>query len=414
MTTPMPALCQARASCPHVCVRAWWVSGVAGNIRYMSVSGVVLVDPAPELGCSDLAGLVWEDSADYADCADCAGTGGVGDDRAGLSVEALADLEAELEWLLAAERAGWDRSTSALGGWSDGQLVVEVARLERVARFAAGRGLELVHELASRRPDPSGAPGEAGLSAYAVDEISVAAGITRYAACHRVAEADTLHARFPRLLAGAKAGLFGGYALSGVLEATVEVSEELCTELETRLLTRAGRGVVPDLAALTPEQMAALPDAQVMAVSVKASRSWLARVARDLTNRLDPTAAARKREHARKGRSVSVDDGADAMSWLSIHGPSARIHAAYQHLHDLARLSDDPTDPRGLDERRADTAIDLLLGAGTTTDGQPIPPVPVNLHLTIDHTTGTRGPAGSGGPAGSAAAAAVLAAVTPG
>ncbi len=159
--------------------------------------------------------------------------------------------------------------------WTDEQLVAEAARLERVARFAAGRGLELAHELAARRPEVSGDPGEAGLSGYAVEEISLAAGITRYAACHRVAEADTLHTRFPRLLAATKAGLVTGYALSAVLEATVELPPQLCTELESRLLTRAGRGVVPDLAELTAEQMSELSDGQVMAISVKASRSWL-------------------------------------------------------------------------------------------------------------------------------------------
>ncbi len=262
----------------------------------------------------------------------------------------------------------------------------------------------------ARRPDPSGDPDEAGLSGYAVEEISLAAGITRYAACHRVAQADTLHTRFPRLLAAIKAGLVTDYALAAVLEATVELSPELCTELETRLLTRAGRGVVADLAALTPEQMAALSDEQVMAVSVKASRSWLARVARDLTNRLDPTAAARKRENARKGRRVSVEHGADAMSWLSIYGPAGRIQAAYDHLDDLARLSStDDSDSRTLDAKRADVAIDLLRGAGVSSDGEPIPPVPVNLHLIIDHTTNSGGtgseaqtgdPSSDGGPLG--------------
>ncbi len=339
------------------------------------------MDLAPELGSADLAGLAWEDSADYTS------TLGLTDGSSDLSAEDLAQLDAEVEALLTAERRAADPTTSALGSWSDEAIVAEAARLERVGRFAAGRGLELVHELAQRRPEVSGAPGEAGLSGYAVEEISLAAGITRYAACHRVAEADTLHTRFPRLLAATKAGLVTGYALSAVLEATVELSPELCTELETRLLSRAGRGVVDDLAALRPEQLAALSDEAVMAVSVKASRSWMARVARDLTNRLDPTAAARKRQTARKGRRISVEHGPDAMSWLSVYGPTARIQAAYDHIDDLARHEPDPTDGRTLDAKRADVAIDLLHGAGTTTDGEPIPPVPVNLHLTIDHTT---------------------------
>jgi hypothetical protein len=120
--------------------------------------------------------------------------------------------------------------------------------------------------------------------------------------------------------------------------------------------------------------MAALSDAQAMTISVKASRSWLARAARDLTNRLDPTAAARKRERARRGRTVSVEHGADAMSWLTIYGPTARIQAVYQHLDDLAHhphptdpdgaAGADHSDPRGVDARRADIALDLLFGAG--------------------------------------------------
>ncbi len=109
-----------------------------------------MVDPAPELAATDLTGLVWEDSADYST------THGLADGRielsAELSAEDLAGLDAELEELLAAERRAGDPTVSDLGGWTDEAIVAEAARLERVGRFAAGRGLELAHELACPPP----------------------------------------------------------------------------------------------------------------------------------------------------------------------------------------------------------------------------------------------------------------------
>ncbi len=47
------------------------------------------------------------------------------------------------------------------------------------------------------------------------------------------------------------------------------------------------------------------------------------------------------------------------MSWLSTQRPSARINAAYQHLDDLARTQPvDDSDPRTLDAKHADIALD--------------------------------------------------------
>jgi hypothetical protein len=168
----------------------------------------VLLDPEPHLGQRDLSGLDWEASWD------CTSTATAGEDW---DVPAGVDLDVELRALLdsvrriepgasaqsepvEAEDAGLiavlaelaERSDAALAaestevavapltGWSDAAIVAEAARLERLTRWATARGYELVQELALRRPDPSGDPDEVGLSAYAVDEVAVAVGISRW------------------------------------------------------------------------------------------------------------------------------------------------------------------------------------------------------------------------------------------
>ncbi len=131
------------------------------------------------------------------------------------------------------------------------------------------------------------------MSAYALDEIALATGLARGAVRTRVAEADALTGRHPRLLAALEAGLLPLPAVRRVLELTLLLDVEGCAEVETHLLTRLGRPDGLRLAEMTPVQLAALPTAAVMAVSTRASTTRVGKIVKDLVHRIDADAIRR-------------------------------------------------------------------------------------------------------------------------
>ena len=132
-----------------------------------------------------------------------------------------------------------------------------------------------------------------------MDEVALATGISRWAACRRVAEADALTHRHPQLLAALAAGCLTVPAVQRVLDTTAVLDPAGCARVERRLLDRAGRPVVADLGTASPDVLAALSTEQVLAISTKATPAYAGRVARDLAQQVDP-AAARRREHKAK------------------------------------------------------------------------------------------------------------------
>ena len=199
------------------------------------------VDPEPGAGPLDLASLDWDDSFDAQLQQGLVALELSPTDPFGL-------LELELQDLIQREcRAHEAALTPPMRVWSDEALVDEAARLERLDRFNNARSYAVINELARRRPAPSGDPEERGLSAYAVDEIAVVTGVTRFAACRKVAEADALASRHPGLLAALAAGCVSRPAINRVLETTAVLSPEDCVKLERQLLTRIGRPVVAEL-----------------------------------------------------------------------------------------------------------------------------------------------------------------------
>ena len=85
---------------------------------------------------------------------------------------------------------------------------------------------------------------------------------------------------------------------------------------------------------------------------------------------LAPEARAERVALARARRRVTLDDGADGMSWLSASLTQAAAWASFEHVDALARaLPEHPDDDRSLDAKRADVLVDLLLGAGADGAG---------------------------------------------
>ena len=372
------------------------------------------MDPEPFLGQPDLSGLEWAGSWD---CLSTTTADADWDARDELDLDAelralldslqsvdpetpagssedpaLAAVLGELAQRTEAALAAETDAVAPLTEWSDAAIVAEAARLERLSRWAAARGYELVNELARRRPEPSGDPEERGLSAYAVDEIAVATGVSRWMACRRVAEADALTHRHPQLLLALSAGCLTVPAVQRVLEATAVLDVADCATVEQRLLDRAGRPLLADLGTASPGVLAGLSTEQAMAISVKATPTYTGRVARELTGRLDPAAASRRAVRAKAGRSIRLELGADGMAWLIAHVPAAAAVAAYEHLDSLAhtqpREVDGVADVRSMDAKRADVFTSLLFGTGVSSEGTLTPPAPIHVHVIIDGRAG--------------------------
>ena len=128
-----------------------------------------------------------------------------------------------------------------------------------------------------------------------------------------------------------------------------------------------------------------------MAISAKATTSYVGRVTRTLAGRIDPAATARRETKAKAGRMVKLEMGLDGMAWLTIHAPAALASAAYERVDGIAHSLPTDADPetgevdaRSMDAKRADVACDLLFGARIDPDGTVTGPAPVHVHVTVD------------------------------
>lgn len=320
-------------------------------------------------GAQDLAALEWIDPAEWEPGADPQTANDPWDEAfAALVLEVVAEAGA-----LAAE---------PLAGLTDREVFALAGQAERDLRAATAAGYHVAAELARRRPDSSGHPDEQGLSAYAIDEIALSIGLARGVVAGRVAEADALTGRHPRMLAALAAGLVPLPAVRKVLETTVLLDVAQCAEVEARLLDTLGRTDRLALGSMSEAELQALPTSSVVAVSTRASTSRVGSITRDLVHRIDPEATAKREARAKRHRNVRIEAGSNGMSWLGFHVPEAVALASYERIDSLARaIPDDPEDDRSLDAKRADVAVDLLLKAPADA-----PFIPVNVQVVVDHT----------------------------
>lgn len=311
---------------------------------------------------------------------------------------------AELEWVdpeveaSSVDLDGWDDAlqalvlagiaetdavtTNPLLALDDRELVDLAGEAERDLRAATALGYRIAAELTRRRPDPSGRKDEEGLSAYALDELALATGLSRGVVCTRVAEADALTGRHPKLLGALSAGLIPLPALRRVLDLTSILTADECAQVETQLLDRLGNTDRLPLGQLTEAELRALPTTTVIRVSTRANTTRVGKIVKDLVHRIDPDATKKREARAKSHRFVRVEPGANGMSWLGLHVPDAAAWATYERIDSLAHtIPDDPIDDRTLDAKRADVAIDLLL-----RNAADAPAAPINLQVILDHT----------------------------
>ena len=258
---------------------------------------------------------------------------------------------------------------------SGDELIDLMAATARQATWAEAVQLATVNELAHRRPhlpggwrrDPTDLP--YWHSEFATDEISVALRISGQAARRRLEIAYGL-TRLPGTTAALLAGRIDSYRAQVIVDGLCGVTlddagDAAAARIEADVLTRAG------------DQTAAA----------------LRRSVRRAVLRHDPAAVAQREKAARTERHVELCPAADGMAWLSALLPAVDATACWQRLTTLVHATspaddtadDASPDKRGIDERRADTLVDLLLGRDTTT----APAVAVQVQVTVPAATVT-------------------------
>jgi Domain of unknown function (DUF222)/HNH endonuclease len=172
----------------------------------------------------------------------------------------------------------------------------------------------------------------------------------------------------------------------GAGRAQLELGFVLCRRLPATLaalevgtidLGRA-RAMVEGTACLSAAA-AAVVEGRVLAGGGRASHSHFRRAIRRAVLRADPAGAKRRHAAARKERRVELFPAEDGMGSLWALLPAESAVASYDRLSMLARQFG-ADDPRGMDARRADILVDLLLGRGSYL-------TPATVNVTVAAST---------------------------
>jgi len=189
------------------------------------------------------------------------------------------------------------------------------------------------------------------ISENVVDEVSCALSITRRAADLRLTLALQLTESLPATLAAWKSGELDWSKVTIIADRTMNLTAEQAGAVETSVLAKAD--------GKTTGQLRRLVDRAVIAV--------------------DPDGANARHEKARHERSVQHIPGEDGMGTIKADLSAEDAVLVYATLSLIAR-SFPATDPRTMDQRRADTIVDLITGrmsapsnecaeTGTDSDG---------------------------------------------
>ena len=196
-----------------------------------------------------------------------------------------------------------------------------------------------------------------------VDQIAIALTCTRVAAAHRY-EAARMADQMPHVRAAWRRGDIdeGKVSVIGDALATCQVLDTSGTVdgLETSLLR---------------DQLAGDAVEHAAAHTAPQTRAWLAR----RVIALDPATASRRHERASGGRRIALHPLADGMAELVALLPAVQARRAFDTLSAAAHALDGKDDARTMDQRRADTLVDLLCGRAS--------PPTVSVNVTVDLAT---------------------------
>ncbi len=214
-------------------------------------------------------------------------------------------------------------------------LMRRLTSSRRVIGYAEALRLQDLAEFAAARPGQK--PGER-ISEWAADEISVAMGWTRNMALAQLHLAATVTQRLPGTLTALSHGQLDLRGVKALAEITDPLDAATAKAVEDAVLPKAG----------------------------KQNTSELRRTARRAVLRLDPAGAQQRHEKRKQQRRVELNPLDDAMAELTAILPAPDATAIYHRLNDFAHATP-PDDTRTMDQRRADTFTDLLLGTPITT-----------------------------------------------
>ncbi|MGY1803390.1 DUF222 domain-containing protein [Blastococcus sp. SYSU D00922] len=237
---------------------------------------------------------------------------------------------------------------------TDAELAAELQRIEQAEGMLAAYKLELVAELADRRPDSDdrqiGEPGAAspdwlpgpghepaaGVSEFLADELAIILTCSRTAAT-KLADAALL----------LKAPLQGTWAALADGELDWPRARAMAAEL-----TGPARELEPGV--LAEVEAAVLPRAKRLSI-----RGLQAAVRAELL-RLDAAAADRRRRTAARGADVVVRPARDGMAELAIYCPQDMASTLTRTLDSYARLAKADGDAHSLGQLRVGALFDLV------------------------------------------------------
>jgi hypothetical protein len=105
-------------------------------------------------------------------------------------------------------------------------------------------------------------------------------------------------------------------------------------------------------------------EARVLPKAADRTLTQLRSAARYQRDRVDPTAAERRRQQAKADRAVYFEPMEDGAAQLAVYGPGERVFQAWLLLDDTARRLRAAGDERSLSALRHDVLLDLILGKG--------------------------------------------------
>lgn len=248
----------------------------------------------------------------------------------------------------------------------NGYELVILARAERrqVNHYEAA-SLQTVAELAHTPPGFAGSPPQrvGTVDEYAADELRPALGWTRRAADRFLGLALDVCERFPLVLQGMNQGRIDGPKARVIVNVLGHLENHQITRITEESLIDAGEKTTGELGAR-------LRRAAIVC---------------------DPESAQKSYEKGLKERFVELFSNEDGTANLTAYRlPVLEANRAMNRINQLARTTKASTDPRTIDQVRADVFVDLLCGIKTNNTRGADTPVPSRrntVDIRIDLTT---------------------------
>ena len=252
----------------------------------------------------------------------------------GFAQDGTADTMAPGPLLATVVHAITGEDGAGLAGLADDQLIGVMSAVRRIESRAAWTVMAAMREFARRRPaQDSTARGSSGLGEFAGDELAGTLHLTWQSAEDQIAYACTVAARLPRTFAALAAGL--------IHPVHVRIIED-----ETRVLSDAD---------------AATADEELAQAAASKTFGQLRYAAHRLVLKLDPDAALRRKDEAKKDahvRRFREDSGNAGM--LARELPPDEVLASWQHVEQRALDLRAAGVPGTLRELRVRAYLDLL------------------------------------------------------